>query len=88
MAKKKTVVAEEVVENVTEVVESKTMFGTVFKCTKLNVRKKPDVKSSVLTTLSAGSEVTILEDSNKEWYKVMCGNISGYCMKAYIAIKA
>lgn len=72
--------------------ETKSVFGTVVNCEKLNVRSESSVKSEVLFTINKGEEVEIVEDkSTDDFYAVIFGNdkeviIEGYCMKKYIKI--
>lgn len=78
-------VVEEVVEKVPEVVQPKE--GTV-NCDKLNVRIEPKKDGAILTIISKNDVVKVLDDSDKEFYKVIISNGSeGYCMKKFIDIK-
>ena len=78
-------VVEEVVESVPEVVQPKE---GIVNCNKLNVRIEPNKDGAVLTVISKGDAVKVLEDSNKEFYKVIISNGSeGYCMKKFIEVK-
>ena len=68
------------------------VIGVVCNCAKLNVRQDPDIKSDVVTVISAGDEVVIdTEDSTEDWYSVCVDRGSnyefGYCMKKYISVK-
>ena len=98
MAKRemKTVKAEEqIVEETTvetpvvEVEEPKALIGVVTGCTRLNVRKKPNVKADVVKVIDAKDEVQIFEnESNKEWYWVVTKDeTTGFCMKKFITVK-
>lgn len=70
----------------TEAEEATEVVGVVCNCAMLNVRKNPDIKSDVVTVISAGDEVIIdTELSTDDWYFVC--NESGYCMKKYISVK-
>ena len=64
---------------------STTRTGVVFNLnsSKLNVRKKPNTNSTIITKLSNGDKVTILEDSGN-WYKISINNGVGYVSKNYI----
>lgn len=87
-AKKQEVVKEEVVEKVPEVVESVEPKTGIVNCDKLNVRSEPKKDSIVTLIISKGDVVKILEDSDKEFYKVIISNgTEGYCMKKFIDIK-
>lgn len=75
-------------ETVDETPEKIIPIGVVVNCTKLNVRKKPDVTSDPACTIDAGVEVKIIDSPNNEFYKVELKNgKKGYCMKKYIKIK-
>lgn len=86
---------EEVVEN--EVVEAapveapkKPVYGTVFNCKKLNVRKKPKADADVVTVIDADTKVSIsLDESTEDFYKVtLKGGAYGFCKKEFIKTKA
>lgn len=68
--------------------EPKTLKGTV-NCGLLNVRKKPDITSEIVTVLKQNSEVKIaVEGSKDEWYKVADSDgTRGYCMKEFITLE-
>ena len=96
MAKKKNEnvnVNEEVVktvvdETVTPEVEVKPVIGLVTNCSKLNIRKKPNVKADPITVINAKTQVVIDEEgSTKDWYKVSVNGVIGFCMKSYISIR-
>ena len=81
------VIEDEVVNN--EQKEEK-VIGVVCNCDKLNVRKKPNVKSEVSAIIGKGVEVEIINsDSTEDFYSVRGTNqfVNGYCMKKYISIK-
>lgn len=81
------VIEDEVVNN--EQKEEK-VIGVVCNCDKLNVRKKPNVKSEVAAIIGKGVEVEIINsDSTEDFYSVRGINqfVNGYCMKKYISIK-
>lgn len=84
---------EEVVELVNEVEENvekepKPLFGTVVNCSKLNVRKDPDVKSKSICVLNIADAVDIyLDESTDDFYRITTAyGIEGFCMKKYINI--
>lgn len=88
-------IVDAVEEVTTEVVEDKAeepvkvnvCKGIVAKCSKLNIRKKPNVKADVVTIVDVGSELSIdLDKSNDEWFKVTVNSKEGYCMKKYVTI--
>ena len=79
--------AEVVVETVSE---PEVVMGTVFNCQKLNIRKEPRVNADILCVVPAGTELCVCQDnSTGEWLNVTTeAGINGYCMKAYISVKA
>lgn len=65
-------------------------IGVVTNCSKLNVRKTPNVNSSVSGVINLNDEVMIIdiEKSTDEFYKVRTeSGLKGFCMKKYIKIK-
>ena len=66
------------------------MVGHVYNCFKLNIRKKPDINSSIVGVLDCGKGVDVyVSFENDEFYKVktFSGNIiEGYCLKEYIDV--
>ena len=51
----------------------------------VNVRSGPGMKYMVVTVLPKGSNVTVLDTSNPDWYVVRTmGNVVGYCYSEYI----
>ena len=101
-AKKKTKVEEPVVESVQEelkeVVETvkeepkevpAVSFGVVSDCSRLNVRKKPNIKAKVVSVITDKTKVRIDNvASNDEWCKVYVKpEIEGYCMRKYLTIQ-
>lgn len=51
----------------------------------VNVRARADLKSSVLCQLGKNDPVTIVEDSNKDWYKIKPpGNCYGWVNEKYL----
>ena len=75
-------------ENAAVVEETVPTIGVVTGCSKLNVRKKPNINSDVIVVVNAGSELTIdVDKSHGEWYKVTDQNNNvGYCMKKYVKV--
>lgn len=84
-------VAEKKCEDVlrVEASEVKTSVGVVTGCTRLNIRKKPNVKAEVIKVINANDKITIFDDkSNKDWYCIHAGyKTEGFCMKKFITIK-
>lgn len=70
-----------------EIVEpEKIIRGTVI-CNKLNVRKEANKDSEVLTIIPKDLVLTICDtDSSPDFYKVLIGEIEGYCIKKFIAV--
>ena len=67
-----------------------TLTGVVTGCERLNMRKKADKDSDVITILAKDTEVIIhtSESTTEEFYKVSThSGLEGYCMKKYISIK-
>lgn len=90
-----TEVEEQVVETIPETKEETVDKGPsivkviVANCTKLNIRKKPDLKADISKVVNAGAELSILETSlSKDWCE-LCdkkGKVIGYCMKKYVKV--
>lgn len=72
----------------TEEVKVETLVGKVIGCTALNIRTGPSIANDIVGRVNAGAEVNIDNDeSTSEWYKVTTsGNITGFCIRKYIAI--
>lgn len=52
---------------------------------RLNVRTKPTIKSTVLTTVACGEPVDVQWIDEKEWVKVKTSNnIVGYCLLSFL----
>lgn len=68
---------------------TKTVYGIVANCDRLNVRKKPHRCSDVLTVIEEDEIVEITTyESTKSWYYVKTeSGVEGYCMKDYIVRK-
>lgn len=77
--------------DIEEIAESPqmSMFGFVNNCSRLNIRKEPNLNAEVLYVADAGDELMIdPADSTDEWLHVCnYGGIEGYCMKKYITFK-
>lgn len=50
----------------------------------VNLRKQPTKASSIVTTVPVGKEVTLLEKTSNEWYKIQYGLFEGYMMAQYL----
>ena len=85
------VVEPEVKETVAEEVKEEPVLAqpaVVVNCSKLNVRKKPDIESKVVCILNVGDEVGIIGSLDKTFYEVKLANgTEGFCMKKYIKVK-
>lgn len=73
--------------NIVEAPES--MIGVVTNCSRLNVRKEPDINSGVVCVINALSELMIEpEQSTEEWYRVCTeSGAEGYCMRKFVSTK-
>lgn len=97
MPKKNDVVVEEnVTTPVEETIEPKaeepvdtTSIGIVTKCSKLNIRKKPNIDGKVVVVVDAKTKLTIINDKAiPNWYHVETAEgIKGYCMSKYVEVK-
>ena len=81
---------EEVVEEATfeEIAEeAKEKIGSV-NCAKLNVRVSPSTTALVVCVLDGGSKVSIIDDSDPDFYKVYTETgVYGFCMKQFITVE-
>lgn len=62
--------------------------GKVFNCTKLNMRKEPEVKvNNVVSVLNINNEVYLMKQADNGWYKAKTkDNLVGYVSNKYIMI--
>lgn len=62
--------------------------GIVTNCSRLNIRKEPNVDSDIVCSVSNNTEVIIDEESSNDgFYKITTSaGIEGFCMKKYIEI--
>lgn len=76
-------------ENKDETISAEVVVkGIVSNCSRLNVREKGSMKSTVLKVIDAGTEVDILEiPSNGQFYKIKIEDVIGYCVKDFIELK-
>ena len=64
------------------------VLGVVTGCNLLNVRSQPEADSDVITVIPIDSIVTISDvNASQDFYKVLIGDLEGYCMKKFIKIK-
>ena len=79
---------EEVIEETTEetVMEQ---FGFVSGCSKLNIRKAPNVNADIECVVNEGSELKIDKSKSIEgWFNICTANgVEGYCMSKFVEIK-
>ncbi len=89
MAKKKLEVFTEHVPTMPESEPRKTATGVVVNCSKLNIRKKPNLNSEILCLINVKDKLEIDERrSTDDFYKVFTATgISGYAMKKYLVLK-
>ena len=82
---------ETVNESINETIEEDVVLevlGVVTGCNLLNVRSKPEPNSEVLTVIPIDSVITISDvNASQDFYKVLVGDLEGYCMKKFIKIK-
>lgn len=76
---------ETVNENVDVQTNKAEIIGVVHNCSKLNIRKEPNVDSEVLCVVDSGSNLQIdLVNSTYGWFSVCTETgIEGFCMKEY-----
>lgn len=76
----------EIVENIEGAIEEKIIRGIV-TCDKLNVRKEANKSADIITVIPKDLVLTILDtDTSEDFYKVLIGDVEGYCMKQFITI--
>ena len=64
------------------------VLGVVTGCNLLNVRSQPEADSDVITVIPIDSVITISDvNASQDFYKVLVGDLEGYCMKKFIKIK-
>ena len=87
-------VVDEVVEEPETVVEEtpevqKTIYGTVVKCSMVNIRKNPEKNAPVVTTIRRNGTVIIdASESTAEFYKICTpSGIEGFCMREFIDVQ-
>ena len=71
-----------------QVVKEKKIIGVVTDCLTLAIRKSPSRVGDLIDVISALSEVTIIDETQKDFYKVITNDgITGFCMKKFVALK-
>lgn len=88
------VIVEDAVEEQEAIVEdtpdvTKTVYGTVFKCSMVNIRKAPEKNAPVVATIRRNNTVTVdIDESTAEFYKIRTlTGIEGFCMREFIDIQ-
>lgn len=71
-------------ERSTGVISPKVEYFGVVIGGLLNFRKRPNFDSDVIKILDEGTKVKIISDKNTNFYKVLVGEVEGYCMKKFI----
>jgi len=66
---------------------SSSTYGTTYyvSSNSLNVRSGPSTNYSVLTSLSYGDDVQVLETTNSSWTKVIANSTVGYVYSSYLS---
>lgn len=54
----------------------------------VNLRSGASKNSLVIAVLTEGKELTVVDESNEDWFKVTDGNGTGYMMSQYLKEKA
>jgi len=68
----------------TSVAKSKTMYVAVAEKSALNMRSSASTKGSIIKTLSRGTKVEVLSESNG-WAKITANSKSGYVSTQYLS---
>lgn len=85
IAKVEDVEATETTETIESIKETVPVMGVVVNCSKLNVRKEPNLGSQVITELDKGTTVELINDTVlRDFRKVKVNGVIGYCMSFYI----
>lgn len=80
-------VVEEVIEETSDEIQLE-VIGTVEGCELLNVRSKPEADAEIVTVIPVDSIVTVSDvNASPDFYKVLIGDLEGFCMKKFIKIK-
>lgn len=69
--------------------DDNVVYGEVSKCSKLNVREKPEPNAKVVCMIDVGTELMIdMTNSIGKWFKIYTeSGVEGYCMNDFITIK-
>ncbi|MBQ7128541.1 MAG: SH3 domain-containing protein [Clostridia bacterium] len=50
----------------------------------LNCRKKPSIFGRIIGSFKNGQKLTLIEKTNKNWWKVKSGSVTGYCNRKWL----
>ena len=62
----------------------------VSNCSRLNIRKKPNLNANVVCVINAGTELTVVRPFKigDEWVRVSTKDgVEGHCMRKYVTSK-
>ena len=62
----------------------------VSNCSRLNIRKKPNLNANVVCVVNAGTELTVAQPfkNGDEWMRVSTKDgVEGHCMRKYVTFK-
>lgn len=80
-------IVEETVKETSDEIQLE-VIGTVEGCELLNVRSKPEAGAEIVTVIPVDSIVTVNDvNASPDFYKVLIGDLEGFCMKKFIKIK-
>lgn len=80
-------IVEETVKETSDEIQLE-VIGTVEGCELLNVRSKPEAGAEIVTVIPVDSIVTISDvNASPDFYKILIGDLKGFCMKKFIKIK-
>lgn len=80
-------IVEETVKETSDEIQLE-VIGTVEGCELLNVRSKPEAGAEIVTVIPVDSIVTVSDvNASPDFYKVLIGDLEGFCMKKFIKIK-
>lgn len=62
-----------------------TITGTVYNCSRLNIRSKNNTSGNIITSIAVNTKVIILDESNG-WYYVSSNGVKGWVSGKYIKL--
>lgn len=74
-------IKEEIKEDIKVEKKIPSFIGTVIGGGNLNVRRSPG--GDVITSIKEGTQITIIDESNTDWYKIE-SPVKGYVMKKFV----